>query len=263
VIPIDTIIEKFDARVTKATEATTTNVDTKSLDILWSKTRLVSSKISILKKKHILEELEIEKDIADVVGNVKYTWDAESIINQNLDKFANILCDIFPIEKETADKVVSKANEWAGTRYSTPSWDMTREFVMDTVRTEHLSQSIGHDSLSLFRNNVKMIEEIVTETFVRAIFYNNAIMSPEITTKRIRNTRRHLTLKLSSIRSMMLDGATNPKIMTTLNIPQRTFYRYMDKIYQEDRIELAKKNKQTLATHILLLRERLMQFSIL
>ena|SRR6266487_1170894 len=33
----------------------------------------------------------------------------------------------------------------------------------------------------------------------------------------------------------------------------------MDKIYQEDRIELAKKSKETLATHILFLRERLMQ----
>jgi hypothetical protein len=47
--------------------------------------------------------------------------------------------------------------------------------------------------------------------------------------------------------------------MSTLNLPQRTFYRYMDKIYQEDRIELAKKNTETLATHILFLRERLMQ----
>jgi hypothetical protein len=86
-----------------------------------------------------------------------------------------------------------------------------------------------------------------------------AIIQPHITTKKIRNTREQLTVKLSSIRSMMLDGATNTKIMSTLNIPQRTFYRYMDKIYQEDRIELAKKNKQTLATHILFLRERLMQ----
>jgi hypothetical protein len=58
---------------------------------------------------------------------------------------------------------------------------------------------------------------------------------------------------------MMLDGATNTRIMTTLNLPQRTFYRYMDKIYQEDRIELAKKNRETLATHILFLRERLVQ----
>ena len=83
--------------------------------------------------------------------------------------------------------------------------------------------------------------------------------SQTTTTKKIRNTREQLTVKLTSIRNMMLDGATNTKIMSTLNIPQRTFYRYMDKIYQEDRIELAKKNRETLATHILLLRERLMQ----
>ena len=57
----------------------------------------------------------------------------------------------------------------------------------------------------------------------------------------------------------MLDGATNTNIMTTLKLPQRTFYRYMDKIYQEDRIELAKKNRETLATHILFLRQRLLQ----
>jgi hypothetical protein len=100
----------------------------------------------------------------------------------------------------------------------------------------------------------------LTSTEVEAQNDNDsAINQSQITTKKIRNTREQLTVKLTSIRSMMLDGATNTKIMSTLNIPQRTFYRYMDKIYQEDRIELAKKNKQTLATHILLLRERLMQ----
>jgi hypothetical protein len=89
---------------------------------------------------------------------------------------------------------------------------------------------------------------------------NNAtIIHPHITIKRIRKTREQLTLKLTSIRNMMLDGATNTKIMSTLNIPQRTFYRYMDKIYQQDRTELAKKNRETLATHILFLRERLLQ----
>jgi hypothetical protein len=100
----------------------------------------------------------------------------------------------------------------------------------------------------------------LTSTAVEEESYNDlAIIKSQTTTKKIRNTREQLTLKLSSIRSMMLDGATNTNIMTTLKIPQRTFYRYMDKIYQEDRIELAKKNKETLATHILFLRERLLQ----
>ncbi len=79
------------------------------------------------------------------------------------------------------------------------------------------------------------------------------------TTMKNRYTRASIAAKLCSIRSMMLDGATNTTIMATLNIPKRTFYRYMDKIYQEDRVELAKKNTETLATHILFLRERLMQ----
>jgi hypothetical protein len=57
----------------------------------------------VLKEKHILEELVIEKDIADVVGSVKYTWNTDSIVGENKDRFANILCDIFPIEKGFAD----------------------------------------------------------------------------------------------------------------------------------------------------------------
>jgi hypothetical protein len=79
------------------------------------------------------------------------------------------------------------------------------------------------------------------------------------TMKKNRNTRQMLAVKLNSIRNMMLNGANNAEIMAAMNIPQRTFYRYMDKIYQEDRIELAKRNKETLATHLSLLRERLMQ----
>jgi hypothetical protein len=76
----------------------------------------------------------------------------------------------------------------------------------------------------------------LTSTEVEAQNDNDsAINQSQITTKKTRNTREQLTLKITSIRSMMLDGATNTKIMSTLNIPQRTFYRYMDKIYQQDR----------------------------
>jgi hypothetical protein len=53
----------------------------------------------------------------------------------------------------------------------------------------------------------------------------------DITIKKNRSTRQMLAVKLSSIRRMMLDGATNAEMMTTLSIPPRTFYRYMDKIY--------------------------------
>src|SRR6476619_5709122 len=74
----------------------------------------------------------------------------------------------------------------------------------------------------------------------------------------IRRTRDQILHQLSEIRRQMLEGATNAEIMSKLNIPQRTFYRYMHKIYEEDRVELAKENNKTLVTHIFLHRDRLL-----
>jgi predicted transcriptional regulator len=75
---------------------------------------------------------------------------------------------------------------------------------------------------------------------------------------RIRSTKDQIIYKLSEIRRQMLDGANNTEIMRNLNIPQRTFYRYMHKIYEEDKVELAKENNKTLVTHIFLHRDRLL-----
>jgi predicted transcriptional regulator len=75
---------------------------------------------------------------------------------------------------------------------------------------------------------------------------------------RHRKTKDQIIYKLSEIRRQMLDGATNTEIMSNLNIPQRTFYRYMHKIYEEDKLELAKENNKTLVTHIFLHRDRLL-----
>ena len=86
-------------------------------------------------------------DILNIVGAVKYTWDSDSIVIQNLDKFAGILCDIFPIDKDMAKRVVSKANEWASENYSTPNWSISRGFVMDTDRKEEWTQRISTNIL--------------------------------------------------------------------------------------------------------------------
>jgi predicted transcriptional regulator len=75
---------------------------------------------------------------------------------------------------------------------------------------------------------------------------------------RIRRTKDQIIYKLSEIRRQMLDGATNTEIMSNLNIPERTFYRYMHTIYEEDKAELAKENNKTLVTHIFLHRDRLL-----
>jgi predicted transcriptional regulator len=74
----------------------------------------------------------------------------------------------------------------------------------------------------------------------------------------IRRTKDQIIYRLSEIRRQMLDGATNTEIMRDLNMPQRTFYRYMHKIYEEDKVELAKENNRTLVTHIFLHRDRLL-----
>jgi uncharacterized protein (UPF0128 family) len=73
-----------------------------------------------------------------------------------------------------------------------------------------------------------------------------------------RSTKDQIIYKLSEIRRQMLDGATNTEIMSNLNIPQRSFYRYMHRIYGEDKLELAKENNKTLVTHIFLHRDRLL-----
>jgi hypothetical protein len=75
---------------------------------------------------------------------------------------------------------------------------------------------------------------------------------------RHRKTKDQIIYQLSEIRRQMLDGATNTEIMENLYIPQRTFYRYMYKIYQEDKVELAKEDNKTLVTHIFLHRDRLL-----
>src|SRR6266487_1129965 len=75
---------------------------------------------------------------------------------------------------------------------------------------------------------------------------------------RIRRTKDQIIYKLSEIRRQMLDGSTNFEIMSNLNIPERTFYRYMRKIYEEDKSELAKENNKTLVTHTFLHRDRLL-----
>ena len=76
---------------------------------------------------------------------------------------------------------------------------------------------------------------------------------------RNRKTRQAISLKLLEIRNLMLEGSTNSEIMAALDIPQRMFYRYMDKIYEQDKAELESKSKQSLATNMFLLRDRLNQ----
>jgi hypothetical protein len=132
-----------------------------------------NSTMKTLKREDILYELEIKEDIAKVISHLKYSWNEDSIISENLNNFADILCDIFPIDKMLAVKVVSRANEWASSTYRTPSWSSNKGFTMSAVTQEDLSKSIVPGSLkwNVLKNRQTSIEETVTETFVRGILY--------------------------------------------------------------------------------------------
>ena len=55
----------------------------------------------------------------------------------------------------------------------------------------------------------------------------------------------------------MFRGMSNREIMDTLKVKRRTFYRYLERIYDEDRVEIEEQNRKNLATRIKLFRERL------
>lgn len=81
---------------------------------------------------------------------------------------------------------------------------------------------------------------------------------PEIRKEKHHRTRGQISTVLSEIRQQMLRGASNQEIIDALDIPERTFYRYMDKIYREDSVQLQRQNNKALATHIAMLRDRLL-----
>ncbi|MGB9167416.1 MAG: hypothetical protein WCB31_00645 [Nitrososphaeraceae archaeon] len=171
----------------------------------------------ILKREDILYELDIKKDIANIIGSLKSTWDEDSIIHQHRDKFVNVLCNIFPIEKEIANNAVSKANEWASTTYRTPSYDLTRAPTIASIRQEDLTPMLGHDTNALFKEykntHPETIEEIVIETFVRAILY----------------------FKIASARKLNYypDSIRTPITACLSNLLEATIYRFVKKILTE------------------------------
>jgi DNA-binding CsgD family transcriptional regulator len=78
------------------------------------------------------------------------------------------------------------------------------------------------------------------------------------TAQRQRRTEWQQLRILTEIRQKMLEGVINNEIMELLGISKRTFYRYMDKIYKQDKEELEKKNENTRATTINLRKDRLL-----
>ena len=78
-------------------------------------------------------------------------------------------------------------------------------------------------------------------------------------TKKRRPTKVALNDTLRSIRQLMVEGRSNSEIQNILQLEERTFYRYMAKIYEIDQALFDEQENKTLITEIGILKERLLK----
>lgn len=70
------------------------------------------------------------------------------------------------------------------------------------------------------------------------------------TNKKRRPTKVGLNDTLRRIRQLMVEGRSNSEIKNILQLEERTFYRYMAKIYEIDQALFDEQEKKTLITEI-------------
>jgi DNA-binding CsgD family transcriptional regulator len=78
-------------------------------------------------------------------------------------------------------------------------------------------------------------------------------------TKKRRPTKIALNDTLRRIRHLIIEGRSNLEIQDILQLEERTFYRYMAKIYEMDRALFAEQEKETLITEIGIFKDRLLK----
>jgi DNA-binding CsgD family transcriptional regulator len=77
-------------------------------------------------------------------------------------------------------------------------------------------------------------------------------------TKR-RPTKVGLNDTLRRIRHLIVEGRSNSEIQDILQLEERTFYRYMAKIYEIDQALFAEQEKKTVITEIAVFKDRLLK----
>jgi DNA-binding CsgD family transcriptional regulator len=77
-----------------------------------------------------------------------------------------------------------------------------------------------------------------------------------ITNKSKRPSKIELAATLRKIRHLLAEGYTNKDIIEILQIEERTFYRYMKRIYAQDQAYFEKLDNEAIATEIRLAKER-------
>jgi hypothetical protein len=90
---------------------------------------------------------------------------------------------------------------------------------------------------------------------------NNNNTIEEATAKRTksRTTKVGLNDTLRRIRQLMVEGRSNSEIQDILQLEERTFYRYMAKIYEIDQALFAEQEKKKINTEMSILKDRLLK----
>lgn len=78
-------------------------------------------------------------------------------------------------------------------------------------------------------------------------------------TRKRRPTKIGLNDTLRRIRHLIVEGRSNLEIQQILDLEERTFYRYMAKIYEKDQALFEKQERKTITTEIGLFKDRLLK----
>jgi hypothetical protein len=71
-----------------------------------------------------------------------------------------------------------------------------------------------------------------------------------------RPSKMQLAATLRKIRHLLAEGYANKEIIETLQLEERTFYRYMARIYEQDKAYFEKQDNESIATEMRLAKER-------
>jgi hypothetical protein len=84
----------------------------------------------------------------------------------------------------------------------------------------------------------------------------NDEVTPIITKSSKRPSKIGLAATLRKIRHLLAEGYANREIIETLQLEERTFYRYMKRIYAQDKAYFEQQDNESIATEIRLAKER-------
>jgi hypothetical protein len=97
------------------------------------------------------------------------------------------------------------------------------------------------------------------QTLNRKLVDNNNRREQEAIRTKRRPTKVGLNDTLRRIRYLIVEGRSNSEIQNILQLNERTFYRYMAKVYEIDQALFAEQEKKTLVTEAGIFKDRLLR----